>query len=54
MAILLCGPSSSASSVRIRLRGTLEAPPRFCDYMGACVRTGERESLADQMLGDFK
>lgn len=32
----------------------MEAPPRFCDYIGACVRTGERESIAEQMLGDFR
>ena len=32
----------------------MEAAPRFCDYIDACVHTGERQSIAEQMLGDFR
>lgn len=29
-------------------------PPRFSDYLGACVRTGERETIAEQMVLDSR
>jgi len=32
----------------------MESPPRFSDYLGTCVRTGERETIAEQMNRDSR
>jgi len=29
-------------------------PPRFTDYLGACIRTGQSMTVAEQMLYDFR
>ena len=32
----------------------IASPPRFADYLDACVRTGERETIAEQMTHDAR
>ena len=38
---------------RLLAEGMTESPG-FTDYLGACVRTGERQPIADQMAYDFR
>lgn len=37
---------------RLRSQGCAPAP-RFCDYLGECVRTSQHLGIAEQMLADF-
>lgn len=39
---------------RRALRDAVDPPPRLTDYIAACVRTGQRESVAEQMARDFR
>jgi nucleoside-diphosphate-sugar epimerase len=32
----------------------MEAPPTFADYLDVCIRTGEADPIAEQMLCDFR
>jgi hypothetical protein len=32
----------------------MNPPPAFTEYLGACIRTGEGEPIADQMRYDFR
>jgi len=65
----VCDPRKAASAIKIyrafaglnvtfdnaRLLAEGEAaPPRFVDYLSACVRSGESVTIADQMTQDSR
>jgi nucleoside-diphosphate-sugar epimerase len=50
---VFAGLNVTFDNSRLRAEGA-DAPPRFTDYLGACVRTGENEPVAEQMLCDFR
>lgn len=64
-----CDSKSAASAIKVyrafaRLNVTFDnarllaegvaAPPRFVDYLGTCVRTGENQTIADQMVRESR
>lgn len=64
-----CDPKRAAGAIRIyrafaglnvtfdnarALQDGIAPPPRFVDYISACVRTGQRESILEQMMSDFR